>query len=240
MTTIRGNDAPVHPEISSLFPWYVNGSISASERLHVDEHLTLCMQCRDELARERWIYRNMTAENAVEHMPSTSLQKLQARLDAADGAQSMPVNVPVGTVNVPAASGKSRDRSMPWQGLMAASVAVLAVALSLLAAGRWTQYGARAAAPVYHTVTSPVPRAPDEAIRAVFSPTITLSELQSILDEAQLRIVSGPTEAGVYSLAASSSRPVSASLALLRGHAAVRFAERTGNIRASSGAGESP
>jgi len=34
----------------------------------------------------------------------------------------------------------------------------------------------------------------------VFSPTITLVELQAILDEAQLRIISGPTEAGVYSL----------------------------------------
>jgi hypothetical protein len=232
MTTIRNNDSPVHPEISSLLPWYINGSIGASERLLVDEHLTLCMPCRDELARERWIYQNMTAENAVEHMPSGSLQKLQARLDGVDEGRPAPV--------ASTAAGKSFERSMPWQGLMAASVAALAVALSLLAAGRWTRYGASAAAPAYHTVTSPVARAPNEAIRAVFSPAITLSELQSILDEAQLHIVSGPTEAGVYSLAASSSRPVSASLTLLRGHAEVRFAERTDNVRASPGMGDSP
>ncbi len=56
--------------------------------------------------------------------------------------------------------------------------------------------------PNYYTVTTPIPRAPNEVIRAVFSPHITLVELQAILDEAQLRIVSGPTEAGVYSLAA--------------------------------------
>jgi anti-sigma factor RsiW len=240
MTTIRSNDAPVHPEISSLLPWYVNGSISASERQHVDEHLTLCTHCRDELACERWIHQNMTAENAVEYMPSASLQRLQARLDGVDGAECAPVEAP-------AAADKSRDRSMPWSGrsmpwsgLMAASVAVLAVALSLLAAGRWTQYGARAAAPLYRTVTTPVPRAPNEAIRAVFSPTITLSELQSILDEAQLRIVSGPSEAGVYSLAVNSGRPVSASLAMLRQHAAVRFAESTDSARPSSGAVDSP
>jgi anti-sigma factor RsiW len=233
MTTIRSNDAPVHPEISSLLPWYVNGSISASERQRVDEHLTLCTHCRDELACERWIHQNMTAENSVEYMPSASLQRLQARLDGVDGAECAPVDAP-------AAADKSRDRSMPWSGLMAASVAVLAVALSLLAAGRWTQYGARAAAPVYRTVTTPVPRAPNEAIRAVFSPTITLSELQSILDEAQLRIVSGPSEAGVYSLAVNSGRPVSATLAMLRQHAAVRFAESTDSARLSSGAGDSP
>ena len=64
-------------------------------------------------------------------------------------------------------------------------------------------------------------------IRAVFSPTITLVELQTILDEAQLRIVSGPTEAGVYSLASNSTCPVRESLALLRRHSAVRFAEGT-------------
>jgi hypothetical protein len=129
---------------------------------------------------------------------------------------------------------------MPWQGLLAASVAVLAVALSLLAAGRWTEYGARAASPVYHTVTTAVPRAPDETIRAVFSPTITLSELQRILDEAQVRIVSGPTEAGVYSLAQNSRRPVSISLALLRGHAEVRFAESTEGVRPNTAAGDTP
>ncbi|MEA3197038.1 MAG: hypothetical protein QOF32_1090, partial [Gammaproteobacteria bacterium] len=74
---------------------------------------------------------------------------------------------------------------------------------------------------------TPRVHAPGEVIRAVFSPTITLVELQAILDEAQLRIVSGPTEAGVYSLAANSSRPVISSLALLRGHTKVRFAEGT-------------
>src|SRR5580765_7622489 len=152
MTSFLHHDGPVHPEISSLLPWYVNGSISASERLQVDEHLTLCTSCRDELARERWIYRNMAAENAVEHMPSASLQRLQARLDGVDGAESAPVDAPTGVQ-------ESRNRSVPWQGLMAASVAVLAVALSLLAAGRWTQYGARAGAPVYRTVTNPAPRA---------------------------------------------------------------------------------
>jgi hypothetical protein len=42
-----------------------------------------------------------------------------------------------------------------------------------------------------------------------------------------LRIISGPTEAGVYSLAATSERPVTVSLSLLRRHASVRFAEST-------------
>jgi hypothetical protein len=118
---------------------------------------------------------------------------------------------------------------------MAASVAVMAVALSLLAADRWMQFRAHAAVPDYYTVTASVPRPQGEVIRAVFSPTITLVELQAVLDEAQLRIISGPTEAGVYSLAAKSGRPVSASLASLRRDEKVRFAEIT---QPSSGPGD--
>ena len=52
-------------------------------------------------------------------------------------------------------------------------------------------------------------------------------DLQALLDESGLRIVAGPTEAGVYSLAADSDRPVTTSLELLRKHATVRFAEST-------------
>jgi hypothetical protein len=215
MKIVPGTGSPVHPDISALIPWYVNGTIGERERRRVDAHLAEGAHCHDKLNREQWVYRSMTAETAVEYMPAVSLNRLQARLDG------------IGVEDAHAAA-KPRRRFMPWQGLMAASVAVIAVALSFLATDRWLQYRARAAAaPAYYTVTTAVPRAPDEAIRAVFSPTITLSDLQSILDEAQLRIVSGPTEAGVYSLAAKSRRPVSSSLALLRSHAQVRFAEST-------------
>ncbi len=81
--------------------------------------------------------------------------------------------------------------------------------------------------PKYRTVTSAMPRPQGEVIRAVFAPTITLVELQTILDEARLKIVSGPTEAGVYSLASNSTLSVRSSLALLRQHSTVRFAEAT-------------
>jgi Putative zinc-finger len=219
-----------HQEISALLPWYINGSIGEQERQRVDAHLLVCAGCRDELAQERRIYLGMAAEPAVEYMPAASLKRLQARLDGVDAAPAH-AGMPVPTARKPS------RRSMTWQGLMAASVAVMAVALSLLAADRWTRSRAHAAAPAYYTVTTPTAHAPGEVIRAVFAPTITLVELQAILDEAQLRIISGPTEAGVYSLAANSQRPVTTSLALLRAHPKVRFAE---SIQPSSGPGDTP
>jgi hypothetical protein len=224
------DDAREHREISALIPWYVNGSIGELERQRVDAHLVLCADCRDDLAHDRLVHEAMTAETAVEYMPAASLKRLQARLDTIDAPDAdVPAEAP--------AADKRRGGSMPWQGLMAASVAVMAVALSLLAADRWLQFRAHATQPNYYTVTTPATRPPDEVIRAVFAPTITLIELQAILDESQLRIISGPTEAGVYSLAANSRRPVSSSLAVLRAHAKVRFAEST---QPSIGPGEPP
>jgi hypothetical protein len=224
-----------HLEVSALLPWYVNGSIGEQDGQRVDAHLAECADCRNDLAQEQRVYRAMTAETAVEYMPAASLKRLQARLDGSGAAEAANRSANgAADARFGAAPGR---RSMPWPRLMAASIAVMAVALSLLAADRWLRFRGPAAQPNYYTVTTAAPRPQGEVIRAVFSPTITLVELQSILDEAQLRIVSGPTEAGVYSLAAKSGRPVSTSLALLREHPKVRFAEST---QASARAGDSP
>ena len=209
-----------HEEVFGLFPWYLNGTIAETERQKVDEHVRVCATCRDQLAREREIYRVMSAESGLEFIPA-SFSRLQARLDALS-PEKPAAPEPV----LPEPVLRPRRGRMPWPRLAAASIAVLALgSLSLISANRWLQI--RALPSAYHTVTSAAPRAPDEVIRAVFSPAITLVELQAILDEAQLRIISGPTEAGVYSLAATSERPVTASLSLLRRHTSVRFAEST-------------
>lgn len=207
-----------HREISALIPWYVNGSIGDADRLRLDEHLPTCAACRDDLRLERRVHASMSGDAPLEYMPAASLKRLQASLDAAAAGPSHMH----GSRPPPPARA-----SPPWRGWMAASMAALAVALGVLAAEEWTQIHARQSAADYYTVTTPGPHAPGAVIRAVFSPAITLAELQAILGEAQLKIVAGPTEAGVYSLAASSSRPAGISLTLLRQHAAVRFAEIT-------------
>ena len=221
-----------HAEVFELFPWYLNGTLAETERHQVEEHVRVCAACREQLARERGIYRAMSAESSLEYIPA-SFSRLQARLDALSAESSA---APGPSVR-PSADrhGILRTRrgvawprgAVAWPRVAAAAaIAVLVLGLlSLGSADRWTQL--RALPSNYHTVTTSAPRAPDEVIRAVFSPGITLAELQAILDEAQLRIISGPSEAGVYSLAANSNRPVAASLSLLRQHASVRFAEST-------------
>ena len=215
MSHRRPENSAEHHEVSALLPWYVNATLEDGARQRVEAHVGICMVCRDDLAAQRRICEAIAAQPALDYMPVASLKRLQARLDAKQSG-SEPTHAP------PAAY-----RAWPWRGWMAASVAVAAVAVALLAADRWVQVEARRSQPNYRTVTSVTARAQGEVIRAVFSPNITLVELQTILDEAQLRIVSGPTEAGVYSLASNSNLTVRDSLALLRRHSTVRFAEGT-------------
>ncbi|HTB90594.1 MAG TPA: zf-HC2 domain-containing protein [Steroidobacteraceae bacterium] len=208
----RTENSAEHLEVSALLPWYVNETLAEADRLRVETHAGNCMACREDLAAQQRICEAIEAQPVLNYMPVASLKRLQARLD---------------TLAAPAATPPQEQPAnrMPWRGWMAASIAAVAVAVALFAADRWVLE--QRLQPSYRTVTSSVPRPQGEVIRAVFSPAITLVELQTILDEAQLRIVSGPTEAGVYSLASNSTLTVHASLALLRQHSTVRFAEGT-------------
>jgi anti-sigma factor RsiW len=192
-------------------------------RARVEEHMLDCAACREDLALEQRIRAGMSVDGPLEFMPAASLNRLRAMLDneSIDAA--------------PASLAPIRRRSRHWQWLAAASFAGAAAAAGLLTAGHWLTNSNRGA-PLYRTVTDSVPHAREEVVRAVFAPTITLVELQALLDEAQLRIVSGPTEAGVYSLAAKSNLPISTSLALLRRHRTVRFAESVEPVAETSSA----
>jgi anti-sigma factor RsiW len=211
----RTEQSAEHHEVSALIPWYVNDTLDERDCLRVNSHLAGCAVCRDDLAVQRRICEAIDAQPSLDYMPVASLKRLQARLDA------QPAESPASH----AAPAAERSSAAPWRGWMAASVAALAVAVGLFAANHWIQMEQQQ--PNYRTVTNSVVRPQGEVIRAVFAPTVTLVELQTILDEAQLRIVSGPTEAGVYSLASNSTLTVRASLALLRQHSTVRFAEGT-------------
>ena len=212
----RIENSAEHHEVSALLPWYVNETLGEVDRQRADAHLGICTACREDLAAQRRICEAIDAQPAIDYMPVASLKRLQARLDTL--AESDPTIAPV---------KEQPPQRLPWRGWMAASLAAMAVAVALVATNRWVPFEARLTQPNYRTVTNSAPRPQGEVIRAVFAPSITLVELQTILDEAQLRIVSGPTEAGVYSLASNSTLTVRASLALLRQHSTVRFAEGT-------------
>jgi anti-sigma factor RsiW len=213
------NTAAEHQEIRELLPWFVNGRLSEADRQRVDAHLRVCEACTDELAAQQRIYRVMSVDAGVERIPVAGLNRLRTRIESLEDAVPAPA-APDEAARSEAPAGSSlRQR----RSAIAASIAMTAV--GALAALLWNQHERRIAPANYHTVTTTAPQPANTAIRAVFAPTVTLSELQELLDDAHLKIVSGPTEAGVYSLAMSGSPSADWSLQRLRGHEVVRFAE---------------
>jgi anti-sigma factor RsiW len=216
-----------HEDIWNLLPWLVNGRLSEADRRRVEAHLHLCNGCRDEYAAQRQIYEIIAADTAVvEQMPTSGLNKLRQRIESYEAAN--PVH------SESDAAPRSSDRARVWRlpgRSIAACVVGVAVALSVSTALLWNR-SQRNAGANYHTATTATSQPAGTVIRAVFAPAVTLSELQALLDDAHLRIVSGPTEAGVYSLAMTGSQPIDWSLGRLRQHDMVRFAETTGPLPA--------
>jgi anti-sigma-K factor RskA len=216
----------MHQEITLLLPWYVNGTLDDLSRERVDAHVVGCPACRDDLSLEQRVFARIDGETAIDYVPVASLKRLQSQLGSLQAGAALPVQ-----------TTPQSNNGTPWRVLAAASVVAVTVSISVLLVERWVQLRPPAAQPLYHTVTNDTPQSRDAVIRAVFAPNITLVELQAILDEAQLRIISGPSEAGVYSLASNSDKPVRSSLAQLRRHSSVRFAEAS---RLEPGPGDPP
>lgn len=81
----------------------------------------------------------------------------------------------------------------------------------------------------YVTLSSETLRSTGEpVIRAVFSATMTIADLRSLLADQGLTIVGGPTESGVYTLVSTDThdrRRLDARLKALRADERVRFIE---------------
>ena len=85
--------------------------------------------------------------------------------------------------------------------------------------------------PEYRTLSAPTEYNTDANVRAVFAPDMTISELQTLLNQLELQIVDGPSSSGVYSLKASrSDESPDEAAARLRSQRGVRFAEAV-NLR---------
>ena len=229
MNTSKSQSAQ-HQDIWQLLPWFVNERLSEPDFRRVEAHLRMCGACRDECAAQRQICRLIAVNTAVEQMPTTGLNRLRQRIERAESAAGAESALDAESC---AAADSPSDRVRPAAGrrpraaAIAACVVAVAAALGISPAIHW-QSQRHGESSAYYTVTTAASQQPGAVIRAVFAPTVTLSELQGLLDEAHLRIVSGPTEAGVYSLALIGPRSIDWSLHRLRGHEMVRFAESIG------------
>jgi anti-sigma factor RsiW len=204
-----------HDEVWHLIPWLVNGRAGDAEREHIDAHLRVCDECRNEVAAQRQVMSAIANDKRIDCVPGVAFERLWDRISAEEAPQARRARLK-----------QVRTRSvMKW---LAAAVVVEAIGITALTMALSTRNSVEQAAAEYRTVTSSASTEARGTIRAVFAPTLPMSELQRILDQSGLQIVAGPTESGVYTLATTASAGSSGSdsaLAGLRANPAVRFAE---------------
>jgi len=199
-----------HKHSWDLIPWYVNGSVPDHRREVMRRHMADCAECRDEVEAQRALMQAMKTRHSVENMPHGSLQKLWARIDTQPPVKSAP----------------AWPKSSRLVTALAAAVALQAVLLALLSMALLESNGNREPPAAYQTVSAASTPAAAGSVRAVFSQSMTLGELQALLERTHLRIVNGPSQDGVFTLATLSSTddPKQALLGL-RAHPSVQFAE---------------
>lgn len=212
-TLERGRE---HREVWDLLPWLANQRLSESQAARAERHLQQCESCRTELSLQQQLRDAIRAEDAVVLAPQTSFNKLMQRIDAQESPAEMepPTAVPL----------LPRESRTPRWFAIAASVQVAAVA-ALLASMWWQKHEVQTA-PRYATLTAPSPIAKGPVLRVVFDEQTKLVDIHELIKSIDARVVAGPTDAGVFTLALNNKRSsLEAAVTRLRGDTHVVFCE---------------
>jgi len=163
-----------HHEAEELLPWYASGRLEAADRLLVEEHLSSCAECREQLTLER---RMIQEFRGFAPQVDAGWARLRNRL----------------------APRPARVEARPiWSVVRQPAIATLAAAqLAFLVFGAgillWLSR------PAYHALGSP-PASPAADVIVMFRADATIEDVKSTLKAANASIVDGPTDADAYLL----------------------------------------
>jgi hypothetical protein len=252
-------------EAARLLPWHVSGRLGAADSARVTQHLSLCATCRADLESQRELRDRLRDDGPLEYAPQAGLAATLARIDELGRELAAPGRASHGTPGrdtpaaatpaaaIPAAATMrvATRRALRWHApqWLAAAVVVQAIGIGVLGSLLLARSDARlpAATPVagYETLSMPAVEPPAGQVRAVFADDMTLGQLGALLAARGLQVVSGPSEAGVYTLGlaptrspagapeAAAANAVNAALLALRADRRVRFAEPTASAQAA-------
>jgi len=218
-------------EAARLLPWHLTGRLAAADAARVAQHLGQCATCRADYESQRALRERLRDDGPLEYAPQAGLAATLARIDELGRELAAPARAsssPAG-VELPAPARRAaRLRAAHWRApqWLAAAVVVQAIGLGVLGSLLHARGTATAG---YETLSTPVADAPGGQLRAVFAADMTLGQLADLLSARGLQVVSGPTEAGVYTLGLgpASHAAVGTALRALRADPRVRFAEPT-------------
>jgi len=210
-------------EAMRLLPWYVTARLNAEDTRRVTRHLERCAICREDVTQERALRALLKSASSLEYAPQPGLAKTLARIGQLE--REAPLAAPSAVRHAPVRT--HRFGAAHW---LAAAALVQAVALGAMGTSLLHHSAQREREPRYTTMSSAAaPVAPGSRIRVVFSPSMSLGALQTLLAQYALTLVRGPSDAGAYTVAFTDSRAAAERLnptvAALRRDARVMFAE---------------
>lgn len=204
-----------HAEAWAMLPFLINGRLSPEDREWVEHHVRSCAECAREVEQQRPLANQMqSSELPPGFSEQRAFSKLWTRIEASESA------VPVEEQSVARETSGGSRRAVRW---LAAAVFVQAIGLALL--GVSAIKGSEQAADGYRTVTNVEQSIAKPAVRLVFASGTSVAEVTQILSEHDLRLVSGPQGAGVFTAVVNGSRSPRSIAESLRHDARVEFAE---------------
>ncbi len=194
-----------HSRAALDLPWYVNGTLNATEHAMVRAHLSRCLVCRRELATLTTL-REAVARRSREPRAEAALARIHARLERAPASR----------------------RLFPWA---AAAALVIVTGLAGFVGVNTGLLGGASDEHGYLTLGS---RSVDGAdpdhvtARIVFGHGTTERQLRELLLAAEAELVDGPTPRGAYTIAlpeVSRGDDLQQAVATLRASERVLFVE---------------
>lgn len=192
-----------HDEAEALLPWYATGQLDEADRVRVEDHLSSCGDCRDQLTLQRRLAHEFRASDPE---ADAGWLRLRGRIEAERNA----------TRPQPRAPGN------PWRILRQPAVAALAAAQIgfLVLAGAILFSLSR---PTYHALASAPPPAAANML-VIFRADATEKDIRDALRASDASIIGGPTAADAYLLRVSADQRPRA-LSRLRSDDDVQMAE---------------
>jgi hypothetical protein len=198
----------VHQEAQELLPWFVLGTLNATETAAVQEHLRTCSQCQADVEFQRKLQAVPLAPR-VELDVNSAFAKLKPQLAAAPQEKKGPRFED----RLEGLRQAARQWWMPWAiGAQTLALACLCVVVMQ-----------KQAAPVQYIALGA--QVEDKGNMVVmFKPQTAENELRRILQGADARVVDGPLVTGAYVVHVNDGKRAQA-LAALHGESAVTMAE---------------
>jgi len=236
------SDTPTHEQCWDLLPWWVNGSLSSERTELVERHLTQCADCALEAKSLRALQCKIRESDSIMLAPQPSWQKMADRLDREEELLSGRDD----------SRHAAPPRAIRWQALAAVQgLAILGLVATVVWQSRSPVAGLENATALRGGLDEPNPNAPAQyatltsapenstphALRVVFRNSVPVADINALLRASSAQIISGPSEAGVYTLGvasdatgtvASSAAGASALLMKLRADERVVFVEPDG------------